>query len=127
MAGFERITALTEELRRIAKDLEKGHFRYATVLTELHALGLPTGGLVAKRGPGRPRKVTMVAVATPRRRARKGALSAKIVGLLTSSKKEMKPREIVAVLKAKPTSVSTTLNRLSKLGRIKHSAKGWRV
>jgi len=131
MAGFDKIGVLTEELRRVAKDLEAGFARYGKVLNELQGLGLPTQFLVAaKRGPGRPRKVTAVTVAAPRakrRRGRRGTLSKEILELLSQSKRKMKPREIVEKLKAKPASVSTTINRLSKLGSIKRSAEGWHV
>jgi hypothetical protein len=127
MAGFDRIGALTKELGRIAKDLERGFARYGQVLNELQGIGLPTQLVVAKRGPGRPRREAIMPLAAPRRRGRRGTLSKEIEELLTQSKRKMKPREIVETLQAKPPSVSTTLNRLAKLGRVKHNAQGWYV
>jgi hypothetical protein len=122
---MNKIGRLTDELKRVVKDLERGFERYGEVLMELQRIGLPVqvlsngrrervrNGAIGRRGRGRPR--------------RHRALSKQIVELLGQSKKRMKPRELVPIFKAKPTSVSTTLNRLSKTGRIKHDAKGWYV
>ena len=127
MAGFERIGALTEELRRIARDLDQGHVRYAAILNELHALGLPTGGAPHRRPRGRPRKVAASPSTT--RRGRKGTMTSRVVDFLASSGgKSFMPREIAAGIglsDKRRKSLSTTLVLLAKKKRIKKAAKGY--
>jgi hypothetical protein len=129
MAGFDRISALTEELGRIAKDLERGFARYGQVLNELQSIGLPTQLVGAKRGPGRPRSTAITPLAAPRRRGRGGTLTHQVIDFLASKPDQsFLPRQIAEGMglpdKRKKT-LATTLFLLAKKRRIKKAAKGY--
>jgi hypothetical protein len=129
MAGFDRISALTEELGRIAKDLERGFARYGQVLNELQGIGLLTQLVVAKRGPGRPRRAANTPSAAPRRGHRRGGtLTQQVVDFLASKPgQSLLPRQIAAGMglpdKRKKT-LATTLFLLAKNKRVTKLGRG---
>jgi hypothetical protein len=131
MAGFDRIGVLTQELGRIAKDLEQGFARYGEVLNELQGLGLPTHPLVTKRRPGRPRRAAVLTSAAPSPRGRRGGtLTQQVIDFLASKPgQSFLPRQIAEELglpdKRKRT-LSTTLFLLGRKKRIKKAAKGYK-
>jgi hypothetical protein len=112
MERFDRIAALTDELRRIAKELEQGFIRYDQVVDELRSMGLTAG---RARSSMRPEIV-------PR-----PPLTTQILDLLAHTKRRMKPREITHEIRANPGSVRTTMGRLSKMNLVKRAPEGWYV
>jgi hypothetical protein len=107
--------------------------RLREVADWIDGLGKVLGGLEAAtlRGVRRPRGARAAKAAAvpaaPRRRGRRGTLAKEIVALLQNAKAPMMPAAIRTALKAKATSVSTTLNRLAKAGTVKRdkNGKGW--
>lgn len=81
--------------------------------------GRPPGS-ANKNGAGRP-------AGRPRKRGRRGGLAQEILAHLKAAKGPTMPKAIREALKANPTSVSTTLNRLAKAGQVKRdkSGRGW--
>jgi hypothetical protein len=95
-------------------------------------LGGPSTATGKRRGrpPGSKSARATLSAAGPivrRKRGRRGALGNEIVAFLKSAKSPMLPKAIREALKANPTSISTTLNRLAKVGTVKRNkdGKGW--
>jgi hypothetical protein len=129
MAGFDRIGALTEELRRVAKDLERGFARYGEVLSELQGIGLPAEVASAKRGPGRPRGRRRIVVTARRGRGRSGTLTQQVIDFLAKKPGEsFLPRQIadeLGLADKRRRTLSTTLFLLGRKKRIRKAAKGY--
>jgi hypothetical protein len=131
MAGFDRIGALTVELESVAKELQQGFTRYGEVLNELQGLGLPTQSLIAKRGPGRPKKMNVKAITTSATASsRRGTLTQQVIDFLANKPgQSFLPRQIGEGLNLpdkRKRTLSTTLFLLARKKRIKKATKGYR-
>jgi hypothetical protein len=129
MSGFDRVWKLTEELRRIVKELQEGFARYGEVLNELQGLGLPAELSQGKRRPGRPKGVRIVASKRGRQHRGGGTLTQQVIDFLVKKPGEnFLPRQIADGLglpdKRKRT-LSTTLFLLARKKRIRKAAKGY--
>jgi hypothetical protein len=86
--------------------------------------GGTTPAATKRRGRPPGRKAVAVAAPSKRGRIRRNGLGDEIIAYLKAAKGPSMPKAIREALKANPTSVSTTLNRLAKAGHVKRDSKG---